>query len=73
MIHENSSQAETHGMKLYSVTYSTWNGSFSELNHHNILAVGNGAEDGVRRTEFGLVRRLSTPFPEQQEQGMQMQ
>ena len=29
-------------------------------------------EDGVRRTEFGLVRRLSEPFPPQQEQGMQM-
>lgn len=38
-----------------------------------IGAVGNGAEDGVRRTEFGLVRRLSTPFPDKQEQGMQMQ
>lgn len=30
-------------------------------------------EDGVRRTGFGLVRRLSEPFPPQQEQGMQMQ
>lgn len=29
-------------------------------------------EDGVRRTEFGLVRRLSAPFPPQQEPGMQM-
>lgn len=29
-------------------------------------------EDGVRRTEFGLVRRLSTPFPEQSEMGQQM-
>ena len=29
-------------------------------------------EDGVRRTEFGWVRRLSEPFPPQQEQGMQM-
>lgn len=29
-------------------------------------------DDGVRRTEFGLVRRLSTPFPEQSEMGQQM-
>lgn len=29
--------------------------------------------DGVRRTEFGLVRRLSLPFPEQQDFGQQMQ
>ena len=28
--------------------------------------------DGVRRTEFGLVRRLSMPFPEQQQTGQQM-
>ena len=30
-------------------------------------------EDGVRQTAFGLVRRLSTPFPPEQEYGMQMQ
>ena len=30
-------------------------------------------EDGVRQTVFGLVRRLSTPFPPEQEMGMQMQ
>ena len=29
-------------------------------------------EDGVRRTEFGLVRRVSAPFPPEQEVGMQM-
>ncbi len=29
-------------------------------------------EDGVRQTEFGLVRRLSRPFPEQPEMGQQM-
>lgn len=29
-------------------------------------------EDGVRRTEFGLVRRLSNPFPEQPEMSQQM-
>ena len=23
------------------------------------------AEDGVRRTEFGMVRRISAPFPEE--------
>jgi len=28
-------------------------------------------EDGVRKTEFGLVRRLSYPFPEET-QSMQM-
>ena len=28
-------------------------------------------EDGVRRTEFGLIRRFSAPFPEVQE-GLQM-
>ena len=30
-------------------------------------------EGGIRRTEFGLVRRLSTPFPPEQKIGMQMQ
>lgn len=30
-------------------------------------------EDGVRQTSFGMVRRLSRPFPEQSEMGMQMQ
>jgi len=29
-------------------------------------------EDGVRQTEFGSVRRLSQPFPEQSEMGQQM-
>lgn len=24
--------------------------------------------DGVRRTEYGVIRRLSTPFPEEEEQ-----
>jgi len=28
-------------------------------------------EDGVRQTEFGLIRRCSTPFPEET-QSMQM-
>ena len=30
------------------------------------------AEDGVRQTEFGSVRRLSEPFPAEQ-QGMRME
>ena len=30
------------------------------------LGTGSLAEDGVRRTEFGLVRRLSKPFPPQE-------
>ena len=30
-------------------------------------------EDGVRQTGYGLVRRLSKPFPPEQEVGMQMQ
>ncbi len=29
-------------------------------------------EDGVRRTEYGLVRRLSEPFPPEQEIGQTM-
>lgn len=29
-------------------------------------------EDGVRRTEFGLVRRLSKPFPPEPEIGQMM-
>ena len=61
MIHENSSQAETHGMKLYSITYSTWNNSFSDLNRHNILAVGNGAEDAIQRTKE-MVERDARDF-----------
>ena len=61
MIHENSSQAETHGIKLYSVTYSTWNSSFSDLNRHSILAVGNGAEDAIQRTKE-MVERDARDF-----------
>ena len=61
MIHENSGQAEMHGMKLYSVTYSTWNGSFSDLNRHNVLAVGNGAEDAIQRTKE-MVERDARDF-----------
>ena len=30
------------------------------------------AEDGVRRTQFGLVRRLSAPYPQQEEIGPAM-
>ncbi len=36
------------------------------------LGADSMAEDGVRRTGFGLVRRLSEPFPMQQETGLQM-
>ena len=36
------------------------------------LGMDSLGADGVRRTEFGLVRRLSMPFPEQQETGQQM-
>ena len=61
MIHENRGQIETHGMKLYSVTYSTWNGSFSGLNRHSILAVGNGAEDAIQRTKE-MVERDARDF-----------
>lgn len=38
-------------LKLYSVTYNTWNTSFSSLKSNNILAVGAGAEDAIRRTK----------------------
>ena len=39
----------------------------------DFAALGENAmvEDGVRQTEFGLIRRISEPFPEQ-DQGMQM-
>ena len=33
------------------------------------LGTDSLAEDGVRRTEFGLVRRLSNPFPPEPEMG----
>ena len=56
MTHENAGQSGAQDLKLYSVAFSTWNGSFSGLDHHNVLAVGSGAEDAIRRTGFGLVR-----------------
>ena len=36
------------------------------------LGTDSLAEDGVRRTEFGLVRRLSMPFPPEPEIGQAM-
>ena len=30
------------------------------------LGMDSMEEDGVRRTEFGLIRRLSSPFPAQE-------
>ena len=44
MTHENAGQSGAQDLKLYSVAFSTWNGSFSGLDHHNVLAVGSGAE-----------------------------
>lgn len=49
--YESGSQTGVPGMKLYSVAYSTWNSSFSDLNRHNILAVGTGAEDAIQRAK----------------------
>ena len=37
-----------------------------------LLGEDSMKEDGVRRTEFGLVRRLSLPYPQQEELGMEM-
>ena len=51
MTHENAGQSGAQDLKLYSVAFSTWNGSFSGLDHHNVLAVGSGAEDAIRRTK----------------------
>ena len=36
------------------------------------LGADSMVEDGVRRTEFGLVRRLSEPFPPEQQIGQTM-
>ena len=49
MTHENAGQSGAQDLKLYSVAFSTWNGSFSGLDHHNVLAVGSG--DAIRRTK----------------------
>ena len=51
MTHENAGQSGAQDLKLYSVAFSTWNGSFSGLDHHNVLAVGSGAEDALGRTK----------------------
>lgn len=37
-----------------------------------LLGEDSMKEDGVRRTEFGLVRRLSLPYPQQEELGPSM-
>ena len=37
-----------------------------------LLGEDSMKEDGVRRTEFGLVRRLSLPYPQQEEIGPSM-
>ena len=57
--HESGSQTGATGMKLYSVAYSTWNSSFSDLNRHNILAVGTGAEEAIQRAKQYLFGTLS--------------
>lgn len=38
-------------MKLYEVTFKTWNGSFSDLNSNRMLAVGGSPEDAIRRAK----------------------
>ena len=38
-------------MKLYEVTYKTWNIHFSGLDSQRMLAVGNSPEDAIRRAK----------------------
>lgn len=38
-------------MKLYEVTYKTWNMYFSGLDSQRMLAVGNNSEDAIRRAK----------------------
>ncbi len=38
-------------MKLYTVTYHTWNGSFSGLNYNEMLAVGTDPDDAINRVK----------------------
>ena len=49
--HKSGNQTGIPSMELYSVAYSTWNSSFSDLNRHNILAVGTGAEEAIQRAK----------------------
>ena len=38
-------------LKLYSVTYNTWNMYFSDLIPNDMLAVGTDPEDAIQRTK----------------------
>lgn len=38
-------------MKLYEVTYKTWNMNFSNLNSQRMLAIGNNPEDAIQRAK----------------------
>ena len=38
-------------MKLYEVTYKTWNMYFSDLNNQRMLAVGKDSEDAIQRAK----------------------
>lgn len=38
-------------MKLYEVTYKTWNMYFSDLNSQRMLAVGKDSEDAIQRAK----------------------
>lgn len=38
-------------MKLYEVTYKTWNDSFSGLNFRRMLAIGDDSNDAIQRAK----------------------
>lgn len=57
----------TEGTYEYGQSVLRRHGADNELLHMDFGKLGEDAmlEDGVRQTEFGLIRRLSKPFPEQ--------
>ena len=43
-------------MKLYEVTFNTWNDSFSGLHGHKTLAVGTDSKDAILRVRQNTER-----------------
>ena len=56
MIHENDTPNGPRSLKLYSVAFFTWNESFSNLDRHDVLAVGYEMKDAIQRVKEAAER-----------------
>ena len=56
MIHEHDTPNGPRSLKLYSVAFFTWNESFSNLDRHDVLAVGYEMKDAIQRVKEAAER-----------------